>query len=362
MAKRTTTVGTPLPWVEVLRRHWAHIHTVEIHHRTSPRGIFLNVPGGQLILPELVDDDDDGDDGDDGGDDGGGDDDDVTVTREGPEVAGDVAAEMFKRAWAHFETLDRKRAWYRITPYKLEDGTLVELEHVTIGGALRDDGSVDIDSWDEQTDQERTRTTEDWALAQARAGYKMAMDAIQVHMNFANATTELITATLKARSEVATKHLEHHEAVLESEVSKERAKQAGDTMRDFGERFGPAVNMYAAGYHAQHTRPSHGNRVPHANHVVEAARVLLDQLDGEAVAHLTPIVGAEVMADVFTVLRLALGESPDPLELAEAWNAVAPALFRFQGRLVKELPPELAQRLTTALQAFHMAAQAPEHG
>lgn len=356
MANPHRTVGTPQPWVETIRRHWSDAHTVEIHHRTSPRGTWLAVPKGHLVLPELVDEDEDEEDEEESDEEES--DEDATPTREGPEGAAETARIMFRRAWAHFETLDRKRAWYQLTVYRIEGGTLVELEHTTVGGALKDDGSVDLESWDEQTDHERERSIQDWALGEAKTAYKMLMDVIRVHVDSQGSVTSLVTETLKARADVATKHLEHEQVKMDAAVSMERARQTGETAREYGERFGPALNLWAAAYHAQHTAPRGQAREPHPNTVVESARNLLDELDGEAIAHLMPILGGETTSDVLSVLRLALEEEPDPSAIAAGWLAIAPALFRFQAKLADELPPELARRLTAALQAFHLAASA----
>jgi hypothetical protein len=335
--------------VEVLRRHWTEIHTVEIHHRTSPNGTWLAVPAGQVVLPELVDDDEDDDDDDDDEEDDG------PPTREGPEAAADTAGIMFRRAWEHFKILDRRRAWYRLTAYQLAEGVLTELEHTTVGGAFKEDGSVDVEAWDDATDAERERSIQDWCIGQMKAMGKMVLDVMTQHVKYAESVSSTLSDALKAQAEVATKRLEFREAELEAEVSKDRTAATADTLRDYGERFAPAVNLAASGYHAAQTRAAASDLPPHPSPVVESARVLLAQLDGVVMSYLIPVLGAELSADVLTVLRGANAAEPDPAALAEGWRAVAPEILSHQAKLVQSLPPELAPRLVPALQAFHLA-------
>ncbi len=350
MPKKHPPIGTPEPWTSLARRRWAEAHTFEIHYRLSPKSTFLAVPAGQIVVPELVDDDDEEETEEEETEE------EDEPEREGIEGAADTASELWRRAWSHFDSLDRKRAFYQLTAYKLEDGNLVPLEKTTTGGTLKDDGTIDIDSaWDEASDRERERSIQDWAMGVAKDSVKMMLSIADSNRRFAIGVTDLVTETLKARAEVATKHLEHREAELEAEISMERAKQAGDVARDWGDRFAPAVNLFAAAKHAEATRAPGADRPAHPSPVVESARRLLAALDGLALSYLIPIVGAELASDVLTVLRLSEEADPDPAAIAHAWQAVVPALLKHQPKVAEALPPELAQRLAAALQALTLA-------
>jgi hypothetical protein len=352
MSSPMHATGIPQPWVEVARRCWAETHTFEITYKTAPNGTWIAVPNGQIVIPELIEEEEEEEEEESSAEEE--EEEEEEAVREGAEAAAGMAGILFRRAWKHFRTLDRKRAWYKMAALRLEDGRLIEIEHTTIGGALKDDGSIDIETWDEQTDHERERSIQDWALSQAKIAYRMMFEGMAVHMNFANGVTALITETLKARADVAAKHLEFHQANLEAEASKERSQQTGQTLRDFGSQFGQAATIWATTEHAKATRKT--DRKPHSDSLIESARTLFDVLDGEMLSYLIPILGSDLTQDVLKVLRTSREDDPDPEALAAAWLALVPSLEKHQAKVVSEVPEEMAKRLTSCLTSFSMLA------
>lgn len=345
MAKqKTKSKGTPAPWVELLRRNWASIHTIECHWRLSNRAAWVTVPDSQRVIPEIVGDEDADDE----------------VTREGPEAAADVAGELFAACWDHLSESDAERLYFSITAYGLgaDGASLQKLETCATGGSLRSDGVIEIPAWDDEGDEERTRTREDFLFKQNKELSRMALRVLGGVASFMDSFTGIASETMKARAEVASKDLEFREAELDAEVAKERTEQAGQAVRDAIANLAPGFNMYAAARHAEATRPQTASDIPpHDDPIVQSARVLLATLDGPMLSHLIPILGGELASDVLTVLRPALADDADPGALAHAWQAIAGDLLSHQSRVAKDLPPELAQRLATALQAFHLASQ-----
>lgn len=342
--QKASTKGTPAPWVELLRRHWASIHTIECHWRLSNRAAWVTVPDSQRVIPEIV--------GDEEGDE--------EATREGPEGAADVAGDLFALCWDHLAESDRERLFFSITAYGLgaDGASLQKLETCATGGSLRSDGVIEIPAWDEEGDEERTRTREDFLFKQNKELHRMMLRIFGGVAGFMESFTGIASETMKSRAEIASKDLEFREAELDAEVARERTEQAGNAVREAVQSMSPGFNMWAAARHAEATRPAGANDAPaHDDPIVQSARVLLSTLDGPMMSYLLPILGAELAGDVLTVLRPALDDAADPVALAHAWQSIAPALLKHQSRVAKDLPPDLAQRLATSLQAFHLAAQ-----
>ncbi len=378
MAKQTGKIsGTPLPWIELCRQHWAQMYQAEVHVRPGPRGTLVEVPYGKLIIPELLDDDDDeegdddedsdgddddvtigpegeeDDDDDDGDDDDGVGDHSETFSREGPGAAAEVASSLYKRCGSHVRQSNLKAAYFQLSVY---DKDMKLLGKTTTGGHIRADGAVQMEDWSKETDRERSMVREDWMWKQFQECVAMNLTAQRENAAFMSSVTALVRSAMDSKAEIAGKHLEHEEAKLDADVAKSRHKTAAKSWDDTIDRLGPSFEIFVAGYHANATRRQ-SNREPHGDPFIESGRTLLDAFDGEAMVYLLPVVGPEAMGDVLRVLGTSLEENPDRRALAHAWGTVADGLLGKVPQILKELPDDLAKRLAGAVQAFHLMAE-----
>lgn len=375
--------GTPLPWIELLRQHWAEIYQIEVAVRPGPRGLLVAVPYGTLVLADLLDekaadgdddddaivtvddddkagdddaDDDATDDDGDGDDDGTDDDDDdeaETFTREGPEGAADVATNMYKRCGEHLRQAKLKHAYFEIACF---DDKMKKLGSTTIGGHIRADGAIEIEDWTKETDRERAFKREDWMWEQFQTCVRMNLTCQQENANFMSSVTELVQGAMRTQGELAEKKLEHEEAKIDGEVRKTRAREAGKSWGETLKTISNPLEIFAAGYHANATRRT-SSRPPHADAFIEAARTLLDALDGEAMSYLLEIMGPEPSMEILRVLRMSLDDDQDRVALAHAWKAVSDGLRSKIPQIVAGLPEDLAKRLATAAEQFQLMAE-----
>lgn len=334
MPKKRKNAGTPQPWAEMLRRCWPRIHSVELHVRSNNRGAFTSVEGAAVTVPRPEDED-------------------ASEPLEGPEAAAGLAGDMYRRAWEHLDSTDEdcRRLYFQLAAYELRGGVLEQIAATAVGGALRKDGTVESEELDESTERERSRTREDWQWARIVERDKMIMRMAGQFPAIVEKVGELATATIDARSKVATAEREMRKDELDARVDLEQSRQAGEAFQAAVERFGPAATIWAQARYAESTRPA--DVEPHPDAVVEAARGVSRCADPATIVAIAGVLGWETVNDLQAVMALAFADAPDPAAVAAGWVAIAPALIAKQSELGPALPKEKAEALASAVMTLH---------
>ncbi len=331
---KSTTRGTPRPWSELLRRHWPRVHTIEVDWRTNNRGTWSSLEGSAVIIPEVDDD-----------------------KREGPEAAAAMAGTMYEKAWQHLDERDEdtRRLCYQLSAWEYDEktGALVLLENTSIGGVLRRDGTVESVDDDDASDAERTRAREDYNWGLYKKSTDINFKLFDKVVGILGKVESIVGAAWDAQSEAAAHAAESQRDKYEFEIDKAQLKAFEGAFRDFTQNMGGAATIYASAKYAEHTRPGGPRPAKHDDARVEAARVLLDHLNGPALAKLSLVLDAELIQDVMVVLAVALEDSPNVDELRAGWVAVAPQLIAKQPEIAGVLEKKVAEGLQAALVAFH---------
>lgn len=337
MASSTRTRGTPRAWREILQRHWPRIDAVEVDWRPNNNAPWQGVEGGSVQCPEIID----AASGE--------------ARREGPEAAAKLAGEMYGRCHVHLNEQDEKYRilWYQISVSEMKDGVMTVIESTGVGGGINRDGTVESDDTDDRTDAERKKAREDYNFDLYKKSTDINFKLLDKFVSFLTAVEGIVGRSFEAQAKAAGAAAEAAKAEYDFKVDIAQMDEAGKAFEKFMDEMGPAAKIYASAYYASATRSKNPDREKHDNPTVEAARVLLDHLDGPTQAKLSTIIDAEPMHDVLVVLAMALHDEPDINELRAAWLEVFKPFEKASDDIIKALGPEGAQALGAALYAFH---------